>query len=329
MGKRKISSCLPPDTKDKKKTVNPNLSDSLPLIAIMAATTTRKVHAPSTQNMALFTYLLPSVVRTLDCGYRYEYVLGYDKGDPFYDSEEVSTFLRFCHVFLFILFSRNVQGMEEVKQWFKDHVEDPMAANGIRITLRLVKVNNTLKKPGPVFNEMARAAYAAGAAYFYRVNDDTELLVNWANAFVTALKSLPAPYGALGPSCSQGNNKILTHDFTCRLHMEIFEMNYYPPELTDWWMDDWISLVYGQARTFKASQVPVIHHTGAHGQRYTVDSSHEGQLVGLVQSGRTKIRQWMLKNKVAESDLVAFDKDVFRAGFPHRDLPGAVKKRLR
>ena len=39
--------------------------------------------------MALFTLLLPSLTRSLDCGFRYEYVLGYDKGDAFYDSEEV------------------------------------------------------------------------------------------------------------------------------------------------------------------------------------------------------------------------------------------------
>ena len=42
-----------------------------------------------------------------------------------------------------------------------------------------------------------------------------------------------------------------------------FQMNYYPPQLTDWWMDDWISLVYGMSRTFKARDVTVVHHTGA------------------------------------------------------------------
>jgi hypothetical protein len=68
-----------------------NLRDDLPLIAIMAATTTRKIDKPSTKNLSLFMYLLPSLVRTLDCGYRYEYVMGYDKGDPFYDSKEVSS----------------------------------------------------------------------------------------------------------------------------------------------------------------------------------------------------------------------------------------------
>ena len=42
---------------------------------------------------------------------------------------------------------------------------------------------------------MARAAYSGGADYFYRVNDDTELVENWPKVFVRALKALPAPYG--------------------------------------------------------------------------------------------------------------------------------------
>ena len=67
-----------------------NMRDELPLIAIMAATTTRKINKPSTKSLSLFMILLPSLVRTLDCGFRYEYLLGYDKGDPFYDSKEVN-----------------------------------------------------------------------------------------------------------------------------------------------------------------------------------------------------------------------------------------------
>ena len=46
----------------------------------------------------------------------------------------------------------------------------------------------------------------------------------------------------MGPSCSDGNMKILTHDFVHRTHLEIFE-HYYPPVFSDWWMDDWISKV--------------------------------------------------------------------------------------
>jgi hypothetical protein len=80
-----------PITGDSPRSTHPlNLARSLPLISIMAATTTRRVESPSVNNLALFKYLLASLVRTVDCGFRYEYVLGFDKGDPFYDSKEVN-----------------------------------------------------------------------------------------------------------------------------------------------------------------------------------------------------------------------------------------------
>jgi hypothetical protein len=71
------------------------------------------------------------------------------------------------------------------------------------------------------------------------------------------LQSFGRPYGAVGPLCRQGNTKILTHDFTHRLHMEVFGMEYYPPELTDWWMDDWIARVYGSSRTRQSKSIEV------------------------------------------------------------------------
>lgn len=74
---------------------NTNLEDesqSFPLIAIMAASTTRNIKNPTINNLAISNYLLPSLMRTLDCGFRYVFVLGYDMGDPFYDSEEVKLF---------------------------------------------------------------------------------------------------------------------------------------------------------------------------------------------------------------------------------------------
>jgi len=88
-------------------------------------------------------------------------------------------------------------------------------------------------------------------------------------------------------------------------------------------MDDWISLVYGRERTFRAASAPVMHHTGSHGTRYTVDRSNEQLLKGLVEEGRKKIRAWMLTHAVPLSVLKAFDGDVYKAGFKHKDLPHA------
>jgi hypothetical protein len=45
------------------------------------------------------------------------------------------------------------------------------------------------------FSEMAKAAYLAGADFFYRVNDDTELVDRWPSLFVQALQNLPPPRG--------------------------------------------------------------------------------------------------------------------------------------
>jgi len=192
---------------------------TLPLIAVMAGSSTRKTRNPSTKNLALFNFLLPSLTKSVDCGFRYMFVIGYDLGDAFYDTEE---------------------GRKQVSDWFRIHVETLLARNGISIYLTFASLHNTLKKPGPIFNAMARHVYEDhNADYYYRVNDDTELVDRWPMVFVKALRSLSPPYGVVGPTCEQGNRDILTHDFVHKTHMQVFEMNYYPPVLVDWWMDDW------------------------------------------------------------------------------------------
>lgn len=62
-----------------------SMASSLPLITIMAASSTRKMPSAQIHTMSLFNFLLPSVVRTLDCGFRYAIVVGYDVGDAFYE----------------------------------------------------------------------------------------------------------------------------------------------------------------------------------------------------------------------------------------------------
>ena len=58
---------------------------------------------------------------------------------------------------------------------------------------------------------MARAAYKDGADYFYRVNDDTELIGHWADIFVKALHKYNPPVAIVGPGCSQGNQVTHSH----------------------------------------------------------------------------------------------------------------------
>jgi hypothetical protein len=58
--------------------------------------------------------------------------------------------------------------MDKTKQWFEDNVAAPLKVKNIFIKLKTVRVENTLRKPGPVFLEIARAAYNRGAKYMYR-----------------------------------------------------------------------------------------------------------------------------------------------------------------
>jgi len=257
---------------------------SAPMIAICFGSTTRGVVNPGPETMTLFRYLLPSVQETAECGFQYGIFIGYDVGDKYWD---------------------NPQTRDVVAKWIDDNVVAPLAKLNIKVTLHLVSLLNKIKKPGPVFTAVTKAAYDAGALYFYRINDDTEFLENrWSSSFVKELLSLGKPYGVIGPfngnlvTGQSGNNGILVHDFTHRLHMEIFEQIYYPVELVDWWMDDWITFVYGKKRTRQGRRHYVNHHVNAHGQRYQVAMANGQKLKGLVDKGARIIAKWMDDNGI-------------------------------
>jgi hypothetical protein len=199
-----------------------------------------------------------------------------------------------------------MQGLEIMKLWFENNILLPLKLNSVDISLEAVAVDNPIQKPGPVFNAIALAAYRAGAHYFYRVNDDTEFLHHWPHAFVSALMTLSPPYGVIGPYTVGKNNRILTIDFVHRIHMEIFQMNYYPVELPDWWMDDWMTHIYGLNRSYLSRHIVVMHHTQAHGKRYSVDFENEKKLISTIENGRKLIRRWMKQHHSSEQEIQEF-----------------------
>lgn len=248
-----------------------NEAPALPWVAVAVSATTRNldVGALGLGGLALFSILLPSLVQAAECGFNYRVVLAYDYGDKFFDSKK---------------------GQQQTKEWFKQNAMIPLGDKGIKIELLFAPVDNKVKKPGPAFTAMTKVAYDAGSEYIYRVNDDTQFMEPFAALMSRALQAMGPPYGVVGPRCHGQSTRILTHDFTHRTHMEIFNQFYYPPQLSDWWMDDWVSRVYGRERTAMASSGgKVFHHTGKHGSRYQVDMSHKKFLEGLVKEGHKKI----------------------------------------
>jgi hypothetical protein len=279
-----------------------------PLLAITTGVTSRGVPKKDqhVNKLALFTRLLPSLTKTYDCDVDYLLVIAFDKGDEFYDTKE---------------------GQDEMNVWLIENMAKPMALAGVDINFLYVEVDNVLKKPGPVFNAMLKEAYKAGADFFYRLNDDTELKGGrgdtssaWPKAFIGALTSLQPPYGIAGPSHQTGNMRILTHDFASRVHMDIFKGVYYDPIYSDWWMDDYISLLYGRERTIKSNHYGVLHHTSHHGgKRYEVGENKANKLPGSIQRGREEIAKWMKAHGHLDADIEAFKSSA--QGQPYKDFP--------
>jgi hypothetical protein len=93
-------------------------------------------------------------------------------------------------------------------------------------------------KPAWAQNDAAMAAFKEGAAdYVLRTNDDTILpsKQGWETLLIRDLRSRrPVPnLGVVGPSCKEGNTRILTHDFVHRTHVVIHGF-YYPRVFPTW-----------------------------------------------------------------------------------------------
>jgi len=158
-------------------------------------------------------------------------------------------------------------------------------------------------------NEIARAAMLeTNASYFVRVNDDTEFVTaGWTSLGVAALRGMKPPnVGVVGPTFSEGNTGILTHDMVHRTHLEIFNGEYYPDAFENWWLDDWISRVYGPARTLKLPGWTVKHHVAKHGTRYAVSHHTQAHLETELKKGANVIKAWIKLHSHRDHNAVAF-----------------------
>jgi len=217
-------------------------------ICVLIPVTSRKQTWEVIEDSYVAKFAFPGLAKTYEPHkYRYSVYLGYDLGDSFFD---------------------NLKTLSSLSQRAKELL--PFA------NLVLKPFANKLNKPGPVMNFLSREAYKDGCDFLYHVNDDTELLTPlWSSKFVDALKNFTPPLlGVVGPRCRQGNTVIITHDFVHRGHLDLFS-THYPPQLTDWYMDDWITWIYGPSHTRMLEDAEVMRHDLS--ARYEID--WESQLV--------------------------------------------------
>ncbi|KAG7363558.1 hypothetical protein IV203_026919 [Nitzschia inconspicua] len=249
---------------------------SRPFVAIVMCIRSKSewIHINET---SLHTLLIPSIEKTVTPeewkNYRIELFLGFDAGDRFWENDRHRRLLR----------STTAQ------------TQPHLGINFMALTK---------KRPTQIpFNAVCRAAYELGADYIVRINDDTEFLTpNWITLGVQQLNQFhPSQLGVVGPKCDQGNTDILTHDMVHRLHLDIFQHQYYPDEFDNWWIDDWISLVYGRNNTKRIVEWVVQHHIDKHGTRYSVNGQLKQHLDMTLQRGRETIQKYIQEH--SDGDL--------------------------
>ena len=177
---------------------------------------------------------------------------------------------------------------------FDDH--EPIPVNYVSI-----RKDPTGDRPNRIpFYELCQAALDYGATYIVRINDDTEFATTgWITAAMSALKSFSPPnVGVVGPTCKQGNQNIMTHDMVhAPTHLSIFD-TYYPKEFDNYYVDDWITRVYGKDRTMQLKDWEVVHHYQVFwqwsvSQRYKPTYNQDKLLDNLVMEGADKLDKFL------------------------------------
>ena len=106
--------------------------------------------------------------------------------------------------------------------------------------------------------------------------------------------------GVVGPLTYNDRPDIFTHDMTSRRHLEIFNGNYYPPVFSNWYIDDWISSIYGKDSTRRMPDFHIIHHEydDSKEMHYIPDVDSRVHLKPQILHSKRLIWNWIQQRKV-------------------------------
>ena len=169
------------------------------------------------EDTALHKVFIPSVKKTIEANLTYEIHLAVDKGDTFWETHVPAV------------------------------VKETNKTANLKAFVHSVMPGTFTK----VINQLFHAVDGGGNGcdYYVRVNDDTEFISrSWASAGISALRGMkPSNVGVVGPTVEPPpgeffiiKHDILTFDMVHKTHLKLFDV-YYPSELDNWWIDDWIT----------------------------------------------------------------------------------------
>ena len=170
------------------------------------------------QESYLFKHTLKSFLLTYDKSHKYTFYIGIDRDDRIYDNKiNIDYFIKFAKVM-------------------------------INIDISFVYMDNIPKGHLTVmWNKLFKIAYDDECEYFFQCGDDIEFKTNgWVEDCISKLQE-NNNIGLVGPV--NNNPRILTQSFVSKKHMELFGY-YFPPEIINWFCDDWINEVYRSINKF-------------------------------------------------------------------------------
>lgn len=181
-------------------------------IALLIPSTSKGRMWNSYKESYLFKHTLKTFIITYNKEHSYKFFIGIDKGDLIYDNEEIK---------------------REMKR-FIDIIEN--------VEIEFIYMDDVKKGHLTVmWNKLYDIALEEEYEYFFQCGDDIEFSTkNWVNDCLEVLKKTDG-IGLVGPI--NNNPRILTQSFVSRKHKELFGY-YFPPEIINWFCDDWINEVY-------------------------------------------------------------------------------------
>lgn len=235
--------------------------------------------------------LLGTLLPVAQPHFLYRFYFAYDHNDPVYEKEANRQAVHELYAAAF--------AAEDAKRWHAPQAQAGGPIDGTRLLHSIHWVHCDYNgKPSWAHSDAVVAAYKEGADYAYRTNDDSAFPTNpdWADKFIQNLRSrTPVPnVGVVGPTCHEGANWILTHDFTHKTHVTIYGWQY-PRGLPDWSSDDWVTFVYsGFGLTAKLPDVTT-SHTMSDGTRYnpTAQAIRLQVLNNELQQGSKVLDAWL------------------------------------
>lgn len=193
-------------------------------IGILVPSTSKNREWKCIEESYLYKHTLKSLLLTYDKEHSYVFYIGIDRNDPIYDDEvSKKKLVRFCSI------------MKNVNIQF--HYMENVPKGHLTV----------------MWNQLFKIAHTDDCEYFFQCGDDIDFkTTGWVNDCIDTLKKSNG-IGLTGPI--NNNPRILTQSFVSRKHMELFGY-YFPPEIINWFCDDWINEVYKGLRHF----YPLISH---------------------------------------------------------------------